>query len=195
METTITSALKEWATAVDALTQGKTIILLRKGGIREENGRFTVACDRVWLYPTYEHQKPELLKPEYAQKVTPVTSGWHPEKINISSWAEITDILTVSEAAKITALSPYHIWNEKFVSDRLKWKPHQPLYILLLRTYQLNNVIEIPYTSEYGGCKSWINLQLPINPTESLPILSDENYQQQISNIIRIIDDNTLMCS
>lgn len=189
METKINSALKEWAIAVEALAQGNTIMLLRKGGIREENGRFTVACDRVWLYPTYEHQKPELLKPEYAQKVTPVNSGWHPDQIKISSWAQITDILTVSEESKITALLPYHIWNEKFVSDRLKWKPRQPLYILLLRTYHLDKISEIPYSPEYGGCKSWINLQLEINPTESLPVFNDEEYNQQISVIKQIINN------
>ena len=65
--------------------QGKTIILLRKGGIREENGRFGVDYDRVFLYPTYEHQQPNLLKSEYAGKVMPVESGWHPETVRIGS--------------------------------------------------------------------------------------------------------------
>ncbi|BCX07554.1 MAG: hypothetical protein KatS3mg066_1413 [Fischerella sp.] len=42
MVTTTFHALKEWAVAVTALEAGKTIMLLRKGGIHERNGRFQV---------------------------------------------------------------------------------------------------------------------------------------------------------
>jgi len=41
MQLNTTHALKEWAVAVDALEQGKTIMLLRKGGIHEQGGRFS----------------------------------------------------------------------------------------------------------------------------------------------------------
>ena len=47
MQLNLTSALKEWAVAVEALEQGKTIMLLRKGGISEQGGRFQVKSDRV----------------------------------------------------------------------------------------------------------------------------------------------------
>jgi hypothetical protein len=181
-------ALKEWAVAVNALEQGKTIMLLRKGGISEENNGFKVAYDQVLLYPTYEHQQPQLLKPEYANQVTPVASGWHPETIRIGSWAEITDIFQVSDEQTVSALLPYHIWNEQFVSDRLKWKPRQPLFILLLRAYQLSQPQVISYRQEYGGCKSWINLLEPISIQEKNPILTNEEYMEQVTEIRQIIE-------
>lgn len=187
-DTNTSHALKEWAVAVNALEQGKTIILLRKGGISEESNRFKVAYDHVLLYPTYEHQQPHLLKPEYANQVTPVASGWHPETIRIGSWAEITDIFQVSDEQTVSALLPYHIWNEQFVSDRLKWKPRQPLYILLLRAYQLAQPQVISHRPEYGGCKSWINLLEPISIQEKTPILTKEEYMQQVAEIRQIIE-------
>ena len=107
-----THALKEWAVAVDALEEGKTILLLRKGGIREEGGSFKVAWDEVLLYPTFEHQQPDFLKPEYADKVSPVESGWHPETVRIGAWAKITHIFMVNYQPSILALLPYAIWNE-----------------------------------------------------------------------------------
>jgi hypothetical protein len=70
-----THALKEWAVATRALEQGNTVLLLRKGGIHERGGVFTVAQSQVLLYPTYEHQKPHLLKAEYADQVEPVASA------------------------------------------------------------------------------------------------------------------------
>lgn len=190
MESSTTHALKEWAVAVNALEQGKMIMLLRKGGITEEGNRFQVPHQQILLYPTYEHQQPNLLKAEYATQVKPVTSGWHPETVRIGSWAEITDILPVREASAVAALLPYHIWNEQFVSDRLKWKPRQPLHLLLLRTYQLSSVSEIPYRSEYGGCRSWIDLVEPISIDGIVPVLNDEEYSKQTNQIRQIVIGN-----
>lgn len=189
MVTTTFHALKEWAITVNALEAGKTIMLLRKGGIHERNGRFQVVHDEILLYPTYEHQQPFLLKPEYANLVYPVTSGWHPETIRIGSWAKITDIFPVCDESIVNALLPFHIWNEHFISDRLKWKARQPLYILLLRTYNLPQVREIPYLPEYGGCKSWIDLDETINIQDAKPALSDSTYYQLVAEIRNIVGD------
>lgn len=186
MQLNTSHALKEWAVAVEALEQAKTIMLLRKGGIHEQSGRFRVAYDQVLLYPTYEHQQPALLKPKYADVVTPVTSGWHPETVRIGSWAEITNILPVSDPQAVEALLPFHIWNEKFISDRLKWKSRQPLYVLLLRTYK-TQVQLIPYRAEYGGCKSWIELAETISLENSQPVLSDAAYSQMVAEVRQTI--------
>ncbi|MBD2043658.1 DUF1802 family protein [Microcoleus sp. FACHB-672] len=195
MESMTSHALKEWAVAVDALEAGKTIILLRKGGIREENGRFAVDYDRVFLYPTYEHQQPNLLKSEYAGKVMPVESGWHPETVRIGCLADITDIFPVAHEPAIKALLPYHIWNEQFVSERLKWKPRQPIYVLLLRAYKLPQPQVIPYRPEYGGCKSWIDLVEPISIEGAVPVLSDGEYIKQANAIRRMIANPELVSS
>lgn len=187
--TRTTHALKEWAIAINALEAGKTIMLLRKGGIHERGGRFQVAHERILLYPTYEHQQPFMLKPEYANLGHPVTSGWRPETVQIGSWAKITDIFPVSDELTVSALLPFHVWNEYFISDRLKWKPRQPLYILLLRTYKLPQAQEIPYKSEYGGCKSWIDLAESINLLESEPVLPNFAYNQLVAEISSIVGD------
>jgi hypothetical protein len=187
MESTTTHALKEWAVAVDALEQGKMMMLLRKGGIKEESNRFTVAHNPILLYPTHEHQQPNLLKSEYSAQVTPVTSGWHPETVRISSWAEITDILLVSDERAVATLLPYHIWNEKFVSDRLRWKPRQSLFILLLRTYRLPQPQWITYRPEYGGCRSWIDLAEPINIESAVPVLDDATYTQRVTQLRNLL--------
>ena len=187
LPTTLSSALKEWAVAVDALVRGATILLLRKGGIREQGGSFTVAQPYVWLYPTYEHQKPHLLKPEYASHVTSVPSGWHPEQVDIQAWAEITHVWQISEASTVEALFPLHIWNHDFVADRLKWKPKAPLSVLLLRVYRLPDSQSLPYRPEYGGCKSWIELQAELISSNEAPVFSDEEYQHRVEAIRQII--------
>jgi hypothetical protein len=181
---TLTTALKEWAVAVEALTQGETILLLRKGGIQEPT--FSINRPQFWLYPTYEHQKPHLLKPTYAEQVTPVASGWHPERVEIQAWAEITHSFQVEEAPLIQALLPFHIWTEAFVIERLKWKPRLAVSVLLLRVYRLSQPQSLVYRPEYGGCKSWIELQSLV-PDTSMPVLAAEPYQQQVEAIATAI--------
>ena len=65
-------ALKEWAVTVEALDKGGQILLLRKGGIREEGRDFRVLHPEFLLYPSYEHQKKELLKESYHEDLSRV---------------------------------------------------------------------------------------------------------------------------
>ena len=50
-------AFKEWAVICRALAEGQQAVILRKGGIAEQQGAFTVEHRRFWLYPTYVHQQ------------------------------------------------------------------------------------------------------------------------------------------
>ncbi|MEL7085979.1 MAG: DUF1802 family protein, partial [Cyanobacteria bacterium J06597_1] len=85
--------------------------------------------------------------------------------------------------AGLDRLQPFHVWNQKFVSERLQWNPHQLLYLLVLRTYRLPSAIEIPYLSAYGGCRSWINLATAVDVKGSLPVLSDRAYEEIVAAV------------
>jgi len=192
---TVTHGLKEWQVAVTALEQGETIVLLRKGGLREAKGQFAIAHQHILLYPTYEHQQPHLVKEQYANAIVPVTPGWHPETVRLGSWATITDSVQVSEAAPLAALLPFHIWNEAFAAERLKWKPSQPIEVLLLRVYRLAQPQIIPYNPVYGGCKSWLDLSNAIAQTDgfasalanSTPVLNTSDYRDRCANVLALV--------
>lgn len=179
----LTTALKEWSVAVEALANGDTILLLRKGGIKEAKGKFSADMDRVVLFPTFEHQKPALLKPAYRDAVQPVETGWHPDSITLKAWADITDIFLTNDADKVAALSEFHIWLPNLAQERLKWKPKQPLYVLALRAYRLQNPIHLPWDAAYGGCRSWITLNESISIEGSTATMTDADYQAQIKAI------------
>ena len=187
MKATLNHALKEWEVTVNALEKGKTILLLRKGGIKESQGDFQLQYNPVLLYPTYEHQKPHLLKSDYASLVKTVSSAWHPQTISISSWAKITDVFQVKSSSVIKQLFSYHIWTEKFVEERLKWKQNQPLFILLLRVYLFYKPVVIPYESTYRGCRSWIQLNTHISLEASNLVMIDNDYYQITETIRQII--------
>jgi hypothetical protein len=182
------NALKEWSVAVDALVQGQTLLLLRKGGIREVDNHFQVPHQRVWLYPTYEHQKPHLLKPQWAEQVTPVQAGRHPTQVLIQAWADILYIWTLRNQQSVTSLLPFHIWNEQFVTERFRWKSSQPLHLLLLRVYRLTNPVQINWHSDYGGCRSWLSLKDSLSIEPSKAVLNEQLWTQSVQRIHRQIN-------
>ncbi len=181
-------ALKEWSIAIEALKHGETILLLRKGGIREANKRFSVPYDQALLYPTYEHQNPELLKSPYSNRVQSVLSGWHPETISVGAIADITHVFQLSDAETVNALLPFHIWNDRFVNERLNWKPRSPLYVLLLRVSTLAQPHLISNPEDYRGCRSWIELADDVDADRATPVMSDRTYGDQVEQIQQILE-------
>ncbi|MCW2959117.1 MAG: hypothetical protein JWP18_1920, partial [Solirubrobacterales bacterium] len=55
-------AFKEWAVTVRALAEGEQLVTLRKGGIREDGKHFELSHDRFFLYPTFDHQRNDLVR-------------------------------------------------------------------------------------------------------------------------------------
>ena len=185
----INTALKEWSVAVDALADGATMLLLRKGGIKESGGSFSAQADQVVLFPTFEHQKSELLKPQYQSTVRPVEQGWHPQTITLKAWAEITNIFLTHDAEKVAALSDFHIWQPNLAEARLKWKANQPLYVLALRTYRLTEAMVVNWDDAYGGCRSWITLvnDVVVEPSDELAAIATSDYQSKVSAIEQLL--------
>ena len=83
-------ALKEWAVITDLLLSGDQVILLRKGGIHEDDGpgRFRLENERFALFPAWEHQKTDWVKPEYQSMVGEFDS--EPQSFQIKGIGTVT---------------------------------------------------------------------------------------------------------
>lgn len=167
-------ALKEWAVAVRALEKGDTTLVVRKGGIREK--AFAVEDSRFLLLPGYEHQRPELLKPEHRGLMDDIPDLTDTGPLRFSSFAEVHAAYEVSEAEDLEALDGFHIWTPEYAESRFKWRPKKPLTVILLRAYLLPEVVELDWRDEYGGCKSWIQLAETVSAEGARPVLSDVEF-------------------
>lgn len=177
-------ALKEWAVTVAALGRGATSVLLRKGGIRETQGQFGVERDRVWLFPTTEHQRAEWLKPEFVDDLTETDPSASTHGLAIAHWAEITHLGQVRTPEDAAALFPFHIWSNALVTKRLTWKPQAPLFVLGVRVYRLTEPLGLPNPADYGGCKSWLSVPLPAMDTvEATPVLGAIAHAERMAQI------------
>ena len=177
-------ALKEWAITVQALAAGEQILLLRKGGIHESGKDFRVVHPEFLLYPTYEHQREDLLKgsrqPALQQLLADTPKS---ESITFTHWAQAAEILEVEEQERVDDLSPYHIWTDEYAQSRLRWKPMLPLSILLLRVYRMEHPVTVPYIKEYGGCTSWVEILPRIDLGNLQPVLDDAEFRRQVDAI------------
>jgi hypothetical protein len=178
-------ALKEWAVAVKALERGETALVVRKGGIREK--AFAVPKTRFLLLPGYEHQKPELLKSEHRHLIDEIPDLTDDGPLHFSSFAEVAGAYEISEPEDLAAIDPHHMWTSEYAESRFKWRPKKPLTVLVLRTYSLPETVELPYVDEYGGCKSWIELQQTVPVEGARPALSEEDFHKLIAPTLGVL--------
>lgn len=179
--------LKEWAVAVKALEKGETALVVRKGGIREK--AFAVPAKRFLLFSGYEHQKPELLKPEARHLMEGIPQRKDDEgPVRFTSFAEVAGAYEISSQDSLDAIDPHHIWTPEYAESRFKWRPKKPLTVLVLRTHLLPEPVEFPYSEAFGGCKSWLELDEPVDVAGSRPALSDAEFEHLTAPALRVLE-------
>lgn len=153
-------ALKEWAVAVRAMEQGLQDVIFRKGGIQEHTGDFELSHDRFLLYPAREHQKRELLRPNYHPLLDQTLDASEGHWVEIRSIAHVKGYYLVRSLEEARPYVDRHIWTDEFIGMRLDYKPDRPLHIIELEIELLDTPLRFLETTEYAGCRSWVELDL-----------------------------------
>jgi hypothetical protein len=200
-------AFKEWALTVRALAEGEQLVTLRKGGIREEHKHFEIEHDRFFLYPTFDHQRSDLVRESHRPELSRALEEgvWgdgepppgalfeddgveQPDRVRIRAWAEVAASYLITDRRCVDALAPYYVWTTDYAEKRLRWKPRHPLHVILLRTYRIPRPVTVKVRGEYGGCRSWLELQRDL-PFEGTPVLSDDEFERAAAEIESIASD------
>src|ERR1039457_1329777 len=194
-------AFKEWAVTVRALAEGEQLITCRKGGIREAGKPFRLAHERFFLYPTFDHQPAVLVReppqPELRRALeegvwsdgephlNAFASGapvQQPDRVRIRAWAEVAGHFTIADPRCVDALSPFYVWTPDYAEKRLGWRRHQPLHVLLLRTYRIPRPGTVKVKDEYSAAQAWVDLQREL-PFEGTPVLSAPEFERASEEI------------
>src|SRR5947207_1231581 len=189
-------AFKEWAVTVRALAEGEQLVTMRKGGIREENKNFELEHERFFLYPTFDHQRNDLVRQSHhpelrralEEGVWPdeepppralVQDGGipQPDRVRIRAWAEVTDHFTIDDRGVVDDLSPFYVWTPDYAEKRLKWKRRHPLHVLLLRVHRIPRPVTVRVKDDYHGCRSWVEIDRDL-PFEGTPVMADEEFER-----------------
>ena len=172
----IEKAFKEWAVITDALGRGKQSIILRKGGIQEESRTFRVDCRHFFLFPTFEHQNAEDLKPEIRPLLAEIQRHPPAGVIPIQYFAVLDESFRVDNLELVKKLRAHHVWSDEAVEKRFDWGKEKSLFILLVRIYRLPHSLSVPARESYGGCKSWVTLEDEIPLQGAVPVLKESEF-------------------
>jgi hypothetical protein len=180
-------AFKEWAVICEVLAQGKQAIILRKGGIAEEEGEFRIDQTHFWLYPTYAHQQSDGICEDARPVLEQVQANRPPAgTLRLQFWAEVTGIYRMREELPALLLSHLHYWSEETVIKRFNYRVPE-LHLLVVRVHRMPKPYELLELPAYDGCRSWVELEKPLSTEGSAPVLSDADFrlvQKQVDMIL-----------
>src|ERR1700730_16363381 len=199
-------AFKEWAVTVRALAEGEQLVTLRKA-LSQPEKPFRLAHERFFLYPTFDHQPGDLVRESHQPELRRALEEgvWsdgephlqafasgapvqQPDRVRIRAWAEVAGHFTVVDPRCVDALSLSQWWPADHAESRLGWRRHQPLHVLLLRTYRIPRPVTVKVKDEYIGANAWVELQREL-PFEGTPVLSDAEFERASEEIRAITSD------
>ena len=172
-------AFKEWAVVVEALGRGGQIVILRKGGIAEGQGRFRVEQERFWLFPTRFHQQAEGVVEEARAGFKDYDCPPN-DLLRIEFCAEVIEARRLDSLAQAQRLAGQHIWRERIIAERFDWGRDVGIYAMAVRVRRLAAPVEIPMLESYGGCKSWVELEASLEFAGTEPVLASADFELKL---------------
>lgn len=180
-------ALKEWASVLLAMARGEQLLLVRKGGLVEASRGFELRANTFLFYPTFEHQTVQYLRelyPRYLEEALRARAAQGTVRLEtcgmaVASWP-------CNDPALLARLRDFHIYNDQFAVQRLKWQPDQPIIVVAVRVFRFGP-LTVPSTDRYAGCKSWVELDAPISLAGARPVLDDGTFRHRLEHVKAVL--------
>ncbi|MGD1018035.1 MAG: DUF1802 family protein [Verrucomicrobiia bacterium] len=185
-------AFKEWAVVVDALGQGEQVLILRKGGIREQRGEFHVDHREFWLFPTQYHEAERSIIPSKRPRLRDIAAAAPKDAVDIEYYAVADAIVQITGPEALKRLQGRHIWSEQILQERFQFGREPGLHALVTRVYRRPAPERFALRESYGGCKSWVELEGALSTESLTPVLPDVEYSAQREEILEMLADHAL---
>ena len=181
------TALKEWATVLEAMARGEQLLLIRKGGLVEPGTGFELAATTFLFYPTFEHQAVSYLRPPFAGYFDQASARRAPAgQVRIELVGQAVASLRSTDVSLIERLAEFHVYNAAFATQRLKWQPETPLAFVAIRAYRLPEPRLVTIHPDYAGCTSWVALKQPEPLAGLVPVLEEAVFARRLDAVRRI---------
>ncbi len=154
-------AFKEWDVVCKVLESGRQKIILRKGGIHEGRAGFSFAHEEFVLFPTRFHAQGDFVTvPDVVAQ-----PEWEiDEEVVITTKVTVSKAVTLMHWEEVAKLSDQHIWTEQTIRDRFFWEgkgmASGSIHLAYVEVEKLPEPITFKYAKKYGGCRSWVELDL-----------------------------------
>ncbi len=164
-------------------------MILRKGGIHEDKGAFRPDHEAFWLFPTRFHEEPGAVIPSKRADLKDLAAAATTDVVALQYFARVDAVHEIIDRDALKRLQGQHIWSEHVLEQRFDFGRSQALFALLVRVYRLPTAIELPLIEQYGGCKSWIQLERPL-PLDALqPVLDEPTFTARCGAITQCLHE------
>ena len=181
-------ALKEWAIVGQALAQSRQIVLLRKGGLLDEDGHFALEHSQFWLLPTWLHQERGLVKTAHQDlwDLTPRAPDENAKIAYLRQFARVERVWKLDESADRALLEVPHIWSAHYLDLRFAYQSDKTLLCAALRVYLADEPIRYELREQDLGCRSWVELASPMG-AQVRPAIGDDQFARQLEHVARVL--------
>ena len=172
--------LKEWAVICRELGEGRQIVIVRKGGIREQSKGFTAEHSEFFLFPTYVHQNGDELTKTARAALPDVARSAPPGGIlRLDLYATVAAAIEMNDLDALRRLDGQHALTGAAVERRFHYR-RPGLHVIALRVFRLPRPLAVPSLARYDGCRSWVPLDSEY-PTEGCePVLPDADFDRRL---------------
>ncbi len=177
-------ALKEWAITCEALSQGRQILLLRKGGLLDEDGHFSLEHGQFFLLPTYLHQEEALVKPA-ERDLFRTTQKIEGESVNVAflrHFARVEAIWSFPPHDDALLERAPHIWSRHYLDLRLGYLGEKPLLCAALRVWKLDAPLRYELRAGDKGCRSWVEMESALK-SGATPVVDDQTFGTELGKL------------
>lgn len=168
-------AVRDWSPVVDAISQGKQVILLRRSKPAHDCfvllPTYTFANEKDYVSRHFRKEFHSFVEKNVADKET------RSELADCFCRVQKCIEIGTDEIDKLRRIEEYYIWTADHV---LKYFQGQPAFVWLLRAYKLARPQRI---SVPRGPVVYVHLDQPLHLTEETPILSDSVFAEIIEGI------------
>ncbi len=187
------AALKEWAISAESLSQGRQILLLRKGGLHDEDGAFHLEHPQFFLMPTWFHQERNLVKPEHQDlwSQAPREADETAKVVYLRHFARVEGVWQLRENAELALQNAAHIYSRSYLDLRFSYQEDKPLLCCALRVFRLEVPLRMELRAQDLGCKSWVEWdeELSLSATAALDEDSFARKLQELRAVLATAGD------
>jgi len=142
------------------------------------------------VFPGAFHSEAGLLQEEAQAKYGALLAAGveeAPGALEFTTACQVTGVWATMDAEGVLgATARHHIYGERFVEKRLRWRPQQNVTVVEVRAFRLPRPLRVPRRDEYSGCFSWIALSEEDAMTDmdallgpAVPAVDDETFRKR----------------
>ena len=178
------AALKEWAISAESLSQSRQILLLRKGGLFDEDGSFHLEHDQFFLMPTWFHQERNLVKLEHQDlwNQAPRETDENAKVVYLRHFARVEQVWQLHENAESALQNAAHIYSPTYLDLRFSYQENKPLLCCALRVFLLEMPLRLELRVQDLGCKSWAEWDEELT-MKATPALDDDSFARKLQQL------------